>query len=388
MLQKHCLWITVFAVLVLFSGCKDKTETITTETASNKVLKASVAVAKVVQQPLIYEAVGTIEAQIASTLSSKLMGTVRSVHVREGDIVKTGDLLVVIDKRQVTADLRKAQAGLAEAKRAEASARSVLAAAKAEYELAQATYNRYLKLMEEESASKQEFDEIESRYRQAKASYSQTESMVEVARYRVEQAQAAIAAATVSEKDARIMAPYDGKVTAKMIEVGDLASPGTPFLTLEKQGAHCVVFEVPEKHIPSVNLQQKVMVTIPSLQEKALQAVIKRINPSADQKSRSFRVRAALPEDNDIRSGMYAKVELTVGETSRLVIPVTAVKHEGQLTGVYLIDDHQIAHFRLIRMGKTYGDRIEVVSGLKDGDKYIVIPPPDLSDGTKVEMAS
>lgn len=388
MRRKHYLWTTFFSVLILLVGCKETMDTETTKMANEKMVKVSVAVAKVVKQPLLYEATGTVEARVASTLSSKLMGTVTAVNVREGDVVKRGDLLVVIDNRQVTADLRKAEAAFAEAKRAEASARSALASAKAAFELAKATYNRYLKLMEEESASRQEFDEVEARYYQAQASFSQATSMVDAARYRVRQAQAALTSAAVRENDAQIRAPYDGKVTAKMVEVGDLAAPGVPFLSLEKHDANCVVFVVPEQHISAVYLEQKIKVKIPSLQDKTLAAVIGRIDPSADQKSRSFRVRAMLPEDMSIRSGMYAKVEIPVGETVRLLIPSTAIVHEGQLTGIYLVDDRQIAHFRLIRIGKAYVDSIEVVSGLKEGDKYILIPPPDLADGTKVEMTS
>jgi RND family efflux transporter MFP subunit len=388
MLQKHCLSITLFSILIFLAGCGDKIEPGTTKRANKKVVKVSVAVVREVKQPFIYEAVGTVEARTSSTLSSKLMGTVTSVHVREGDVVKSGDLLVVIDKRQVTAELRKAEATFAEAKRAEASARSAQASAKAGFEFAKATYNRYLKLREEESASRQEFDKNEARYRQAEASFSQAVAMVDAARHRVQQAQAAVAVATVEKKDAWVRAPYDGKVTAKMIDVGDLASPGTPLINLEKQGVYCVVFVLPEKHFPFVYLKQKVKVKTPSLQEKTLEGVIDRIDPSTDRKSRSFRVRAMLPEDNAVRSGMFAKVEIPVGEVGKLMIPSTAVKYEGQLTGIYLIDAYQIAHFRLIRVGKTFGDKIEVVSGLKDGDAYIVIPPPDMEDGAKVEMVS
>jgi len=388
MLQKHCLSITLFSILIFLAGCGDKIEPGTTKRANKKVVKVSVAVVREVKQPFIYEAVGTVEARTSSTLSSKLMGTVTSVHVREGDVVKSGDLLVVIDKRQVTAELRKAEATFAEAKRAEASARSAQASAKAGFEFAKATYNRYLKLREEESASRQEFDKNEALYRQAEASFSQAVAMVDAARHRVQQAQAAVAVATVEKKDAWVRAPYDGKVTAKMIDVGDLASPGTPLINLEKQGVYCVVFVLPEKHFPSVYLKQKVKVKTPSLQEKTLEGVIDRIDPSTDRKSRSFRVRAMLPEDNAVRSGMFAKVEIPVGEVGKLMIPSTAVKYEGQLTGIYLIDAYQIAHFRLIRVGKTFGDKIEVVSGLKDGDAYIVIPPPDMEDGAKVEMVS
>ena len=384
MLPRKILYIIILSFIILLSGCGDKIEPGTTKKVEKKAIKTTVAAATVIQQPFIYEAVGTVQARTSSTLSSKLMGAVKAINVREGDMVKKGDLLVVIDERQVTAQLRKAEAALAEAKRAKASAKSARDAAKAGTELARATYKRYLKLIEEESASKQEFDEVEARHRQAEASLAQTEAMVEAASHRVQQAEAAVAAARVGKKDASVRAPYDGKVTAKMVDEGDLAAPGTPFLTLEKEGVYCVVLVLPEKHIQSIRLKQKVKVKIPSLQDRSFEGFIGRIDPSADQKSRTFRVRVALPEEQEIRSGMFARVEIPVGEAGMLLIPLTAVVHEGQLTGIYLVDSHQFAHFRLILIGRTFGDNFEVVSGLKDGDRYVVDPPPDLVDGAKV----
>jgi RND family efflux transporter MFP subunit len=382
------LFVVMLSFFVFLLGCGDKIEPGTTKEDKKKVVKASVSIATVIKQPFLYEAVGTVEARTFSTLSSKLIGTVRSVKVREGDEVREGDLLVVIDDRQVAARLREAEEALAETKRAEVSAKAARDAAKAGAKLAGSTYNRYLNLKKEKSASMQEFDEVEARYRQAEASLSQTNAMVKAARHRVQQAQAAVAAARVSRKDASIRAPYDGKVTEKMVDVGDLAAPGTPFLTLEKQGVYCVSLVLPEKHIQSVRLQQKVNVKIPSFQDRSLEGVIGRIDPSADQKSRSFRVRVALPEDQNILSGMFARVEIPVGEAGILMIPSTAVVHEGQLTGIYLVDANQIARFRLIRIGRTFGDSVEVVSGLKDGDSYVVAPPPELSDGAKVEVTA
>ena len=226
MLPRKILYIIILSFIILLSGCGDKIEPGTTKKVEKKAIKTTVAAATVIQQPFIYEAVGTVQARTSSTLSSKLMGAVKAINVREGDMVKKGDLLVVIDERQVTAQLRKAEAALAEAKRAEASAKSARDAAKAGTELARATYKRYLKLIEEESASKQEFDEVEARHRQAEASLAQTEAMVEAASHRVQQAEAAVAAARVGKKDASVRAPYDGKVTAKMVDEGDLAAPG------------------------------------------------------------------------------------------------------------------------------------------------------------------
>lgn len=388
MLLKKYLYVTLLSFMVLLLGCGDKIEPGTTGEVENKVIKTSVTTARVIQQPFIYEAVGTVQARTSSTLSSKLMGEVTAVNVREGDLVKKGDLLVMIDDRQVSAQLRKAKAALAEAKRTEISAESARDAAKAGAQLSGATYKRYLQLMEEESASKQEFDEVEARFRQAEASLAQTEAMVEAANQRVQQAEAAVAAAQVGKNDASVRAPYDGKVTAKLVDEGDLAAPGTPFLTLDKKGVHCVALVLPENHIQSIRLKQKVKVKIPSIQDRSFEGFIGRIDPSADPKSRTFRVRVALPEDKDIRSGMFARVEIPVGEAGMLLIPSTAVRHEGQLTGIYLVDSLEIAHFRLIRIGRTFGESIEVVSGLKEGGRYVVDPPPNLMDGVKVEDVS
>jgi len=380
-------------VFILFSsplivGCSEKIEPGHTPTGSAMTIQAPVAVARFQTHPFIYDAVGTISPRTASTIGSKLMGTVTSVNVQEGDVLREGDVLLVLDQRQVSAQLRQAEAALAEARRAEASARSARESALAAVKLAKGTYDRYLKLLRDRSASQQEFDEIETKYRQAEATYTQTSALLEAAGHRVQQAQAAVSAARVSKKDATVIAPYDGKISAKMINVGDLASPGTPFFGMEKAGVYCADLVLPEEHIDTVYLDQVVMVVVPALDDKSVEGRIGRIVPTADERSRSFQVKVALPEDPTIRSGMFARVEIPVGEAGMLLIPSSAVLQRGQLTGIYQVDEKQTARFRLIRVGNTFGDSVEVLSGLKDGDHYVVSPPPAMVDGARVEASS
>ncbi len=339
------LLIYGLAVLSL-AACGEKIPPGTEAKKAAAGIKAPVATARVTQQPVYYEAVGTVTARTASTVASKLMGVVRAIHVQEGDVVKQGDLLVTLDQRQVQARLDQAQANLA---------------------VATKEYRRYQQLLKEQSASQQEFDRAEARYREA---------------------QAAVDAARVSRKDALVRAPYDGRVVSKMINPGDLASPGTPFLTIEEEGLFCTDLVLPERYIQAIKLDLEVSVVVPAMNQEEFTGVVGRIIPTADARSRSFQVKVRMPEGPDFKSGMFARVLIPVGGTGMLLIPRTAVKVEGQLNSVFVVDDRQIAHLRLVRTGKVYSDQVEVLSGLNDGQRYIQIVPPAIQDGAKIERAN
>ena len=336
------LLVAGLAVLSL-AACGEKIQPGTAEQKTGVEVKAPVATARVTEQPVYYEAVGTVTARTASTVAGKLMGVVRAVHVQEGDMVKQGDLLVTIDQRQVKAQLEQAQAN------AENAAKE---------------YRRYQQLLKEQSASQQEFDRAEARYREA---------------------QAAVDAAQVSQKDAMVRAPYDGRVVAKMIDPGDLASPGTPFVTIEQEGLFCTDLLLPERYIQALKLGLGVRVVVPAMNDEEFSGEVGRIVPSADARSRSFQIKVRMPEGPDFKSGMFARVLIPVGGTGRLLIPQTAIVAQGQLDGVFVVDDARIARFRLVRTGKVFGDQVEVLSGLSDGQRYVESVPPKLQDGVKVQ---
>jgi RND family efflux transporter MFP subunit len=387
MTQRGIWQAVAILTFLLFCACEGEIGPGTTQPSPRPPVSAPVAVARITTQQQLYEAVGTVEARVASIISSKLLGTIREIYVREGDRVKRGDTLAIIDNREVAAHLRQAEAALAEAREAEAAAVSAREAAQAGAELARATYDRYRTLLTEQSATPQEFDEVEARFRQTKASLKQAADMVAAARQRVHQAEAAVAAAAVASKDATVLAPYDGIVTAKPAEVGDLASPGTPLVGLEETGAYRVDIALPEQYYHNVQPNQTATITIAALVGQPLEGRVETIVPAADQKSRSFLVKLRLPELPNIRSGMFARAVLPIGQESLLLIPATAVVSQGALTGLYLVDSDGLARFRLVRTGRTFGETVEVLSGLKERDRFVVNPPPTLTDGVKVEFA-
>ncbi len=378
------VWTSAFLLFACLS-CSEKIEPGTTPTSGGPAVAARVIEARSTVEPLLYEAVGTVKSQLSATLSSKLMGVIQAFRVKEGDRVKAGDLLVQLDERQVAAQLKQAQAALAEARQAEAGAVSARTAAEAGAQRALLSYRRNRTLLEGEAITREAFETVETQHKQAQAALSRAQAMVAAAQFRISQAQAAVKAATVARKDAQIVAPFDGKVTAKLADAGALAAPGTPLLTLEREGGYRIDLVVPEAYIQSIRTGQSVDVRIPARDGQPLAGTIDVIVPSADQGSRTFLVQVRVTDTQSLHSGMFARVPLPIGEQQAMRIPESAVIRQGQLTGVFIVDAQNTARFRLIRTGRPYGDQVEVISGIKDGTRLVAAPPVQLTNGSAVE---
>jgi len=124
---------------------------------------------------------------------------------------------------------------------------------------------------------------------------------------------------------------------------------------------------------------------VPALGNLEATGEVGRIVPAADARSRSFEIKVAMPEGLALKTGMFARVLIPLGGTGVLLVPESAVVEEGQLTGVFVAGDDQVARFRLVRLGKRYGDRVEIISGLREGQRYVTTVPLTLRDGMRVE---
>ena len=374
-----------FLLITLILGCGDKRESV--HSGSRGVLKVPVAASVETIHPVFHEVAGTIQAMTAGTLSAKIMGTVQTVHVKEGDRVKAGDLLVSIDNRQVAAQFEQARAAVSEATQGAAAAESAEEAARAGAELAAATYERYQKLLADDSVSRQEYDEITARYQQAQAALKQAQKMAAAARARVRQAESGLSAASVTNKDAAVTAPFDGIIKDKLIEAGDLATPGRPLLTIESETGLEMAVDLPETLFGSVEVGRPVTIHV-SANDLSLTGQVAAVSPSADAQSRSFLIKIALPKSRGVHAGMFARAMIPTGEETLLLVPESAVMQQGHLTALFILDEKQTARFRLVRTGRKIDNTVEIVSGLKPGARYVTRPPPTLSDGTTVEAAS
>ncbi|MEW6259223.1 MAG: efflux RND transporter periplasmic adaptor subunit [Thermodesulfobacteriota bacterium] len=376
------------ALIFVLLGCGEKIQPGNKGAASATAVRASTAVAELSAQAVVHEAVGTVTARTKAVLSAKIMGTVTAVHVRESDRVTEGQLLMEIDPRTVSAQRKQAEAGLAEARKAHEAAIAARDSAASMAELAKATYDRYVNLMKNESASRQEFDEVAARYRQAEAGLNQAKAMVEAVAEKVRQAEAAVAASRVMDSDSHITAPYEGVVTQRFVDPGSLAAPGSPLLAIRAVSGHRVDLTLPEHLTPLVKPGLSVMLTIPALSQPQITGRVMTIVPFSDPASRSFIAQIDIPAVAGLQEGQYARGRLEIGKSERLMIPHNALIKRGQLTGVYWIDPERKARFRLVRTGAVEGSDVEILSGLKPGDRYIREPNAQIVDGALVEGLS
>lgn len=349
-----------------------------------------------------YEAVGTIASKTTSVISSQVMGRVTAVRVKEGDRVKAGQVLVELDARDVTARSAGAQAGVAEAGQALVevdrgidAAKQGVVAAEANVRLARVTFERYEKLYEARSVSPQEFDEVESRYRVASAELERARTNVEVLQAkrrqvvsRIDQARAGATSSAVMLDYTRIVAPFAAKIARKSVEPGTMAMPGVPLLTLENDGAFQLEASVEESFAGSVAIGESVAVRIDALGAAEVTGVVAEVAPSSDSASRSVIVKIALEPLEGLRSGLFGTAFFAAGERTGVSVPTTAVVERGQLTAVFVVDGDSTARLRFVSVGRRVAGRVEVLSGLTEGERVAVSNVAELADGRAVTVQS
>lgn len=347
-----------------------------------------------------YEAVGTVQAKNRSVVAAKVMGNIVALQVREGDTVRAGQTLIEIDNRDAGIQLQKSQAGmrevqesLEEVERSIRAAEAARAAAQANESLAKTTLQRYQILFERRSVSAQEFDEVRARYEVAKAESERADRLLQAAaarqnqtKARIDQAKADIANARVYVGYSRIVAPIDGVVVSRQADVGYMTTPGMPLLTIENSARYQLHASVEESRLGTIRLNDQVHIVLEALANKELNGAVEEIVPAADPATRSYIVKIGLSNTGDVqvRSGLYGKARFVTGQRKILSVPQAAVIKQGQLVGVFVVDQSGVARLRLVKTGSVIGDRVEVLSGLDEGEEIVSEGNASLRDGARV----
>ena len=305
---------------------------------------------------------GKIEAINSANISTRMMGFVSNVHVNVGDVVKKGQLLIAINN----SDLK--------AKKAQIEAR--ILEANAVYKNAKISYNRFKNLFESNSASEKEMDDMIVGF--------------EIAKARLESAKQQEKEIDAQFTYSNLTAPFNGVITNTYIKEGDMASPGTPLMGIETQYEFEVSALVPESEISHIKKGKDVQVLIKSIGVTA-SGKITEISNSSKNTGGQYVIKIQLKKtDKKILSGMFVSVKIPINNTSvqqeMVLVPLKSLIHKGQLSGVYTVSQHNTAILRWLRLGKTYGENIEVLSGLSINEPYIVSAEGKLYNGAKVSI--
>ncbi len=354
---------TMMISLVLISSiglvsCSNRQQT---ENQTREKVKVKLAQARLREYPVEFSFSGKLESGKQANLSTRIMGQIEQIYVQPGQRVSKGQVLLRIRNQDIMAKKAQVEATLTEARSA--------------YENAEKDLKRFEALYQSQSTSEKEMDDIRTRFQMAKARLTATEQMQHEVNENLQYT--------------TIRAPYAGIITGKFVQKGDMANPGMPLLSVESPDQWQVVARIPEEDISRVKLNEPVKVRLHALENLTIEGTIAEINPSAVHTGPQFEAKvllSAVPRyAAGLYTGTYATVDYKKGSQPLLLIPGNSLIKRGQLTGLYTVSQEGTALLRWIRTGKTYGDSIEVLSGLADGEQYILSAENRIYDGTPVQ---
>ncbi len=354
---------TVFLSLVAAAGTtvlSCSSEKTAGERQSQKIT-VTLAQAKQQEYPMQYSFSGKLEAGKQTNLSTRIMGQIEQINVRTGQKVSKGQILLRIRNQDILAKKAQVEATMTEARSAWENAKKDLA--------------RFEALYKSKSTSEKEIDDIRTRYQMATARLNAATQMQ-------------------NEVDENLMyttlrAPYNGVITGKFVQEGDMANPGMPLLSVESPDQWQVLARIPEEDIARIRLNAPVKVHLDALSGVTVDGTIAEINPSAAHTGPQFEAKVVLSpvagSPATLYSGMYATVDYEQGTQPLLLVARESLVSRGQLTGLYTLGQQGTALLRWIRTGKSYGDSVEVLSGLADGEQYVLSSENRLFDGAPIQ---
>ena len=325
------------------------------------------------------DAGGVVQARTTATLTARILAPVRDVRVSPGDRVRAGQQLIVLDGDDLAAGARAARAATRAAEQGSQAADAELTVAQAALTLARVSRDRIARLQASQSATAQELDNATATLRSAEARVAGATARALQATAAIESARAAGEQASITESFTTIAAPFDGLVTEKMVEPGNMASPGMPLVRLEDTRDFRLDVRVDESRIGRVRIGDSVPVFL-GTEPTSVHGRITEVGRAVDADARAFLVKIALPDRPGLRSGEFGKARL--GGTSRraLTVPPSAIVRRGQLTSVFVVENG-MARVRLVNVSES-----EVLAGLTESELVILAPPVGITDGRRVSV--
>lgn len=305
---------------------------------------------------------GTVTARQTAMVSTRLMGTIERVYVREGDHVKQGQILVTVNGTDLQAKAAQASAMITEAEAASKDA--------------ERDFLRYKNLHALKSVSDKELESMALRNASAKA--------------RLKAARQGLSEVRSMMVYAQVRAPFNGVVTQRLVDEGSIANPGMPLIAVEQTGELNVTASVPEEYVASVHKGDPVGIDVGAI-GTSLRGTVSELSPSSTMTGGQYLMKVSLREGDRsrLRAGMYATIRLAgkaSNDNAQVSVRRSSVVERGQLTGVYVVGSDNKAVLHWVRLGKEAGEHVEVLSGLQTTDRVIDQPGANIYNGQLIKL--
>ncbi len=334
----------------------------------------------------LLNASGYVVAQRKAAVASKITGRLVALYVSEGSLVKKGQVIARLENEDTGAAREQAKASLS-------VANANLEQARAELKDATLTYNRNKRLVANGAISHVEYENSEIRFNRAKAVVDSAEATIKVN-------SAALKSATVAEDYAIIRSPFDAVVLTKNADIGDIVTPlgaaanaKAAVVTIADMTSLEVEADVSESNLSLIKSGQPCQIQLDALPESRFNGVVKTIVPTADRSKASIMVKVAfIDNDPRILPEMSAKVAFLSRPVkpeemkSRTALDRNAVINRSNKNVAFLVKGDEVVE-TTVSVGEQFGDMIEVLSGLKSGDKVVLKPLDKLKNGSKIKVA-
>jgi len=342
---------------ILFMNCSEKKSE---SNADEVIINVKVATPTLPDGTGFFNASGQIEASQFAAISTRQMGYISQIFVKVGDKVKKGQPLIHVNNTDMEARKAQATAGLIQAQ--------------ARFNIAEKDYNRFKTLFEQNSASQKELDDMRTQY--------------DIAASQVESAKQMQNEVVAMLSYSNIKAPFKGVITSKLVNVGDMAKPGQILLNMETPGSFVATAMVPETEISNVHANDTVKVYLKSSGE-SMSGIVSEVSTSSHHSGGQYLVKIQLSSSPaSLYSGMFVTTVFptNMNTKSQILIPKAALIKKGELEGIYTVSGSNTAILRWLKLGRSLGDQIEVLSGISEGEQYIVSAEGKLFNGVKINI--
>jgi RND family efflux transporter MFP subunit len=334
---------------------------------------------------------GNIQAVTEAPILARANGYIKKRIADIGDRVTAGQVLAEIEAPELDQQIRQAKAAVEQADAAEQQADASLQQARSNENLAHVTYDRFSKLADKGVISKQDNDTYRLQWAAQQSNVQALEKAVNAAKSNSSALEANVARLNDLLDYLTVRAPFAGVITLRNVDTGVLVTEGNTLLyRIAQTGRLRTYLNLPQIDADSVHVGQKATLIVPDLAGRKFIGTVTRTSNSLDPTTRTLLTEVQVANTGGIlMPGMYTQVDLAVPRKDPpLVVPgdTLVVRSNGPQVAVVAADG--TVHFQLVQLGRDFGDRLEVLSGVHEGDQLVVNPSDSIREGAKVKPIS